>query len=112
MATKKMKFDNPLEKSALFTQQEEPKEQPAQAKTEEKPKKMGRPRKTDIIRDNAAQAGLTEEYTRATFILKVEALDALKDYAYTNRITIKDALDEILTKFFSEYDGELLKHKK
>lgn len=106
MANKKMNFSNPLEKSALFSPQEEKQEEQAQ------PVKKGRPRKNDLVRDNAAQAGLTDEFTRATFILKVEALDALKDYAYTNRITIKDALDEILTKFFDEYDGELLHHKK
>lgn len=97
---------NFLENNPLFSEAEE-------QQTETRGK--GRPRKDDIVRDNAAQEGLTADYTRATFILRVETLNALKDYAYTNRITIKEALEAAVGKFIEEYKengGELLNHKK
>ena len=75
----------------------------------------GRPRKADLVRDNSTQEGLTEDYTRATFILRVDTLNDLKDYAYTNRITIKEALETVIAKYMEEYKangGELLSHKK
>lgn len=78
-------------------------------------KGKGKPRKEDLVREPGAQEGLTVDYTRATFILRVETLNALKDYAYTNRITIKDALEAAVTSFLDKYKedgGELLSHKK
>lgn len=75
----------------------------------------GRPRKNDLVRDNSAQEGLTEDYTRATFILRVDQLNELKDYAYTHRITIKEALETVIAKYMEDYKangGELLQHKK
>ena len=81
------------------------------------PAGRGRPRKEEIIREKGAQQGLTADYTRTTFILNVHLLEKLKDYAYTKRITLKDALEEILTGYFTEYENNpenetLLKHGK
>lgn len=102
---KKLNMNNPL-----FETTAEPEEVKPQAK------KMGRPRKTDIVRDNSVQEGLTADLTRATFIMKVETLDALKDYAYTERITIKDAITDIIDGFIKDYkenpNNKLLSHKK
>lgn len=101
MAKKSVLQNNPLFNTAVEADQEAP--------------KMGRPRKSDLVRDNSVQAGLTEDLTRATFILKVDTLNDLKDYAYTKRITIKEALDEIITDFMTKYKAEgneLLQHKK
>lgn len=80
-------------------------------------KSKGRPRNGELVRDNSAQAGLPEEWQRATFILKVSALNDLKDYAYTRRIPLKDALTEVIEKFITEYKDDpenepLLSHKK
>lgn len=105
---KKLDIKNPL-----FNTLEETKEEQQAAE----PKKVGRPRKDDIIRGNSAQEGLTEDLIRATFILKVSALNDLKDYAYTKRITIKDALTEMIETFIKNYkenphNDELLHHKK
>lgn len=69
----------------------------------------GKPRKSDLIR-GGAQDGLTEEWTRASFIMRVETLEKLKDYAYTNRIRYKDALNQILTEFLDKQD-DLLPHQ-
>lgn len=105
------KFD--LEKSALFQNATDP----AEDQQQETKKKMGRPRNPDIIRDNGAQDGLTADYTRASFIISVQALNDLKDYAYTKRLSIKDALTEIIENFIADYkenpeNEPLLQHKK
>jgi hypothetical protein len=62
------------------------------------------------VRDNSAQAGLTVEWTRATFICRTELLEKLKDYAYTERLSLKDALDMALSEFLEDKTG-LLHHK-
>lgn len=75
-------------------------------------KKRGRPKKEDLVRDNAAQDGLPADWTRATFIVKTDKLEILKDYAYTERITLKEALDQALDRFFEDVDTEkLLPHR-
>jgi len=103
-------------------QQEQPQqvEQPAAAFDAEKERAAlgieptekrgrGKPRSGDLIR-GGAQDGLTEEWTRSTFIMRVSTLQKLKDYAYTNRIRYKDALDAILTEFLDKQD-DLLPHQ-
>ena len=55
-------------------------------------------------------------YTRATFILEKETVDKIKDYAYTKRITIKEAVTLMVDTFIDDYykdpkNEELLKHK-
>ena len=72
----------------------------------------GRPRNPNIVRDNTAQKGLTKEWTRSTFILRVEQLEKLKDYAYTERLTIKEALENILDEFFADKHNLLHRRKK
>lgn len=42
---------------------------------------IGRRRK-DLVRYNSVQAGLPEDWTRATFIVRVSLLEKLKDFAY------------------------------
>lgn len=110
---KKLEINNPLANNVLF---KEPTVEETKAATEATPKKKGRPLKDEIVRDNSKQEGLTAEYTRASFILSVENVDFIKDYAYTKRITIKDALDEIIGNFKANYEADktnepILKHK-
>ena len=57
---------------------------------------------------NSVQAGLPDDWTRATFIVRVAYLDKLKDFAYTERISIKEALDVALERFLSD----MLPHDK
>lgn len=73
-------------------------------------KKRGRPPKTELVRTNGVQAGLPEDWTRATFIVKVEQLEKLKDYAYTERVTLKEALEAALEQFLAD-KTDLLPHK-
>ena len=53
---------------------------------------------------NSSQKGLTDGWTRATFILKKNHLEKLKALAYWERKTIKEVLDEAL--------GAYLRRKK
>lgn len=73
-------------------------------------KKKGRPRKDDLVRTTAAQEGLPEDWQRATFIVRVKHLEKLKDYAYTERVSLKDALDDALDQFLEDKEN-LLPHK-
>ena len=71
---------------------------------------IGRKRK-ELVRHNSVQAGLPEDWTRATFIVRVSLLEKLKDFAYTERISIKDALDSALELFLQD-TNDLLRHNR
>ena len=50
-----------------------------------------------------------EEFVTLSFKIREEYLKTLRDYAYTKRITVKDALDEMLAESLSKIDkSELL----
>ena len=69
-----------------------------------------RPRKQEIVRDNSVQAGLPSDWTRATFIVRVDQLDKLKDYAYTERLSLKEAMEKALDQFLED-KTDLLPHR-
>lgn len=56
------------------------------------------------------QEGLTKEFTRATFIVRCDLLKKLKDYAYTERESLKDVINNVLEEFLQDKD-DLLSHK-
>ena len=110
MARSKLNWDSPLLEGAATPEEQEAQETPkapgkAEKKKEPTAKKIGRPRRGDLIRDHSSQAGLTEDYTRFSCICKVANLKDLKDYAYTKRIPTRDAIDEIIEFFFKAYRG-------
>jgi len=43
-----------------------------------------------------------DEYTRMTFIVKKELLDKLRDYAYTERVDLKQAINTALEVFLTD----------
>ncbi len=45
-----------------------------------------------------------EVFTTMSFKIRKKHLKTLRDYAYTNRLEIKEALDEALETFFSTID--------
>lgn len=105
-----------LENNPLFSSAGE--DQPQEAPAQEVKRGRGRPRKDGVVRGVSVQEGLTAEYTRATFIVDVALLKWLKDYAYTERLSMKDAINGLLQKALTdtmteyEKDGkELLEHK-
>lgn len=70
-----------------------------------------RGRKRNPPQISSVQAGLPEDWTRATFIVRIAHLDKLKDFAYTERISIKEALDIALERFLSDAI-DLIPHNK
>lgn len=74
-------------------------------------KRKGRPRNENLVRASSVQDGLTPDWTRATFIVRVAYLEKLKDYAYTMRIPYKKAVDRALAAFLDSVDdGSLLSY--
>ena len=63
--------------------------------TPSKPKR-GRPTEIKRVVTKSSQSGLREGLTRATFIIREDTLDRLKDRAYTDRKKLKDLVTEAL----------------
>lgn len=60
---------------------------------------MGRPRTIYREYEKTSQEGLQDNFTRATFIVREDLLKKLKDYAYTERETLKDVVNRMLAEF-------------
>jgi hypothetical protein len=91
-----------LENNPLFPQEQAEETKPAA-------RKRGRPKKDDLVRGNSVQEGLTEEYTRATFILRVDLVEKIKNYAYTERLTMKEAANKLLGEALEREEKRLAK---
>lgn len=61
--------------------------------------KQGRPRTIYREYEKSSQEGLQDNFTRATFIVREDLLKKLKDYAYTERKTLKDIVNDMLQKY-------------
>lgn len=61
--------------------------------------KVGRPRTIYREYEKSSQEGLQDNYTRATFIVREDLLKKLKDYAYTERKTLKDTVNEMIAQY-------------
>ncbi len=60
---------------------------------------MGRPRTIYREYEKSSQEGLQDNFTRATFIVREDLLKKLKDYAYTERKTLKDTVNEMIAQY-------------
>ena len=58
--------------------------------------------------EEVAQIEDIEEFETMSFRVRRGYIKLLRDYAYTNRLEIKEALDEILTGFFENIDKSTL----
>ena len=71
--------------------------------------KRGRGENPELLRKEKggswAQDGLTADFTRASFIISVKALNAVKNYAYTKRLPMKDAISEIIENYIESYEA-------
>lgn len=61
--------------------------------------KRGRPREIYRKITKSSQSGLREGLTRATFIVKEDTLDKLKERAYINRQPLKEIVNEALSYY-------------
>ena len=80
------------------------------SRKEEAPKKTGRPQEIKREFTKSSQEGLREGFTRATFILKEDILEKLKDYAFTERKEIKAVVNEALALYLK--DKKTIKREK
>jgi len=71
--------------------------------------KLGRPRTIYREYEKSSQEGLREGFTRATFIVREDLLKKLKDYAYTERETLKDVVNKMIAQFL---DGKEIIERK
>ena len=65
---------------------------------------MGRPRTIYREYEKSSQEGLQENFTRATFIVQEDLLKKLKDYAYTERETLKEVVNKMIAQFLEGKD--------
>lgn len=70
--------------------------------------KKGRPAKY-TAKENSSEAGLPDELTRATFIVKKELLEKLKGYAFFEGMSLKDTINECLEQYL---DGKEIAQRK
>lgn len=74
-----------------------------------------RPGKEETLLEEKAkgsQEELAKEWTRATFIVETETLETLKDYAYTERLTMKEVVQMALDQFIDGIDTDSLLQRK
>lgn len=70
---------------------------------EEEKNKVGRPRKHPLREKGKTQKeNLPDDWTRATFIVREDLLETLKDLAYTNRTTIKEEINQALAEYLKD----------
>lgn len=65
----------------------------------EEQKGPGRPKTINREYTKSSQEGLQENWTRATFIVREDLLQKIKDLAYTNRTKIKDEVNAALEEY-------------
>lgn len=71
--------------------------------------KKGRPAKHTTPKEKSSEAGLPDELTRATFIVKKELLEKLKGYAFYEGMSLKDTINECLEQYL---DGKEIAQRK
>lgn len=62
----------------------------------------GRPKTIKRKITKTSQEGLPVNWTRATFIMREDLLKKLKDYAYTERETIRDVINEAVELYLQD----------
>jgi len=66
--------------------------------------KVGRPTTQNKVITKASQQGTKEGEVRATFIVKENLLDKIKNIAYWERTMIKDIINESLLESITKYE--------
>lgn len=66
-------------------------------------KKQGRPQNENLIREPGAQKGLPAELTRQTLIVSVDQIETLKNYAYTERLKLRNVVAEAFEEYIEKH---------
>lgn len=69
--------------------------------------KIGRPRTIRREYEKSSQENLPENWTRATFIVREDRLKRLKDYAYNDRRSLKDIVNEMIEEYLDQKEFEV-----
>lgn len=93
--TKKEKFI--IDRSALFGNMTQ--EEIREAVT----LKPRRPQNDKLVREIGPQKGLPVELTRQTLIVSVEQMETLKNYAYTERMKLKNVVSQAFKEFIEKH---------
>ena len=108
MANNKFKIPhNPLEGNALFETETEvapvTATEGAPVHADEKtPKKRGKKPDPNVEKESGSRQGLQKGLTRRTMIFKESTLQDLIDFAELNGMTIKDAIDVVISSFMDD----------
>lgn len=86
--------------------QEEEKSDTTTIPSDERPERRGRPRK-DLVREGRNK-GLAKGYERFTLVADSDLLTWYRDYAYTYRISMREALETALAQFKEEHSNDEL----
>jgi hypothetical protein len=78
-------------------------EKPEETDKPEK-KKRGRPTTVNKLITKSSQEGTKENETRATFIVREDLLDKLKNIAYWERIFLKEVINTALQEAIDKYE--------
>ncbi len=65
--------------------------------------KPGRPQNNKLVRKIGPQKGLPVELTRQTLIVSLEQMETLKNYAYTERMKLKDVVSQAFNEFIEKH---------
>lgn len=103
------KFKLDANDSPLFQKPEQKEEPVKEAAVVQEKKVRGRPRNDDLVRGSSVQEGLTADFTRATYLMKVDLVEGVKNYAYTERIDIKTAINKLVGLALAQEEKRLKK---
>jgi hypothetical protein len=104
-STKKAKTglgSNPLEKKPLSWLDQGGESKPSKQSNSSKPSKPSGSGKRKLT--NTSQEGLPENWTRATFIVREDLLDKVKDLAYWDRRQVKEIVNESLEAYINKHE--------
>lgn len=68
--------------------------------------KRGRPKTSTRVITKSSQEGTKDGYTRATFIVREDLLEKIKNFAYNNNKQIKQVIEEAFIWYLKEIDIE------
>ncbi len=54
------------------------------------------------VYEKSSKEGLTEDYIRATFIMREDLLEKIKNHAWYERKSIKDTINDIVEEYFED----------
>lgn len=99
MAKKKIEGLGSQAVSKFFEQPTAEQQEPQEKQRGSYRSPAGRPQTIKREYEKSSQEGLPENWTRATFIVREDLLEKLKDLAYTERCSLKELINEMIAQY-------------